>query len=152
KLQPGDEDLTSVPFRSLAGAFIVIEEKLDGANSGLSFNPAGQLLLQSRGHFLDGGSREKHFNLLKTWANTHRQALWEALGARYLMYGEWVYAKHTIFYDSLPHYFVEFDILDKQTGAFLSTRERRLMLRETPVASAPVLYSGTARSIDHLKS
>jgi hypothetical protein len=37
------------------------------------------------------------------------------------MYGEWVYAKHTVFYDKLPHYFLEFDILETKTGAFLST-------------------------------
>jgi hypothetical protein len=86
RLQAGDEDLESTPFRSLAGQFVVVEEKLDGANSGISFSPGGQLLLQSRGHFLDGGPRERHSNLLKTSANTHKQILKEVLGPRYVMY------------------------------------------------------------------
>ena len=43
RLQPGDEDLASVPFRTLAGRYLVVEEKLDGANTGLSFDEAGRL-------------------------------------------------------------------------------------------------------------
>jgi len=152
RLQEGDEDLDSAPFDLVAGQFVVIEEKLDGANSGISFSPEGQLLLQSRGHFLDGGARERHFNLFKTWANTHKQVLWGVLGTRYVMYGEWVYAKHTIFYDLLPHYFMEFDILDKDSRVFLSTAERHRLLERSPVVSVPVLYSGPAVSIAHLKS
>jgi hypothetical protein len=58
------------------------------------------------------------------------------------MYGEWLYAKHTIFYDALPHYFFEFDVLDRETGQFLSTDARRKLLRDAPVVSAPVLYTG----------
>ena len=33
RLQPGDEDLSQVPFSQIAGRHIVIEEKIDGANS-----------------------------------------------------------------------------------------------------------------------
>src|SRR5436309_3513434 len=121
RLQPGDEDLTAVPFSALKGKYLVVEEKLDGANAGLSFDANGQLFLQSRGHFLTGGAREKHFNLFKQWANTIAQDLWPVLGDRFVMYGEWLYAKHTIFYDLLPAYFLEFDLLDTQTGDFLST-------------------------------
>ncbi len=60
------------------------------------------------------------------------------------MYGEWVYAKHTIFYDQLPHYFLEFDLLDKQSGEFLSTRQRDDLLDRAVVVGVPVLYAGTA--------
>jgi hypothetical protein len=41
---------------------------MDGANCGISFNPDGELLLQSRGHYLTGGGREKHFTLFKQMA------------------------------------------------------------------------------------
>jgi hypothetical protein len=100
------------------------------------------LLLQSRGHFLDGGPRERHFGMLKAWANSVQRELREALGGRYIMYGEWLYAKHTVFYDALPHYFFEFDVLDRESGQFLSTPARCELLRGAPVLSAPVLYSG----------
>ena len=117
RLSAGDEDLSAVPFRELAGKHLVVEEKLDGANAALSFDDDGALLLQSRGHYLSGGPREKHFAVLKTWANAHQRAFAERLGSRYVMYGEWLYAKHTCFYDQLPHYFMEFDVLDRERDA-----------------------------------
>jgi hypothetical protein len=146
RFQVGDDELDKVPFDEIAGRYLVIEEKLDGANSGISFSPEGTLLLQSRGHFLLGGAAEKHFNLFKQWANIHAGSLWEVLGTRYLLYGEWLYAKHTIFYDYLPHYFLEFDLLDKETGRFLSTTERRRVLAGLPLVSVPVLFSGVIAS------
>jgi hypothetical protein len=142
--QPGDEDLDGVPYSSLVGRQIVIEEKLDGANAALSFDSHGQLLLQSRGHYLTGGGRERHFNLFKSWANAHQGKLWELLSDRYLVYGEWLYAKHTVFYDQLPHYFLEFDIFDRQRELFLDTQSRHDLLKESPIQSVPVLWSGKA--------
>src|SRR5262245_1623846 len=107
RLQPGDEDGQSVPFAQLAGRHLVVEEKLDGANAGIPVDEAGRLRLQSRGHLLTGGVREKHFDLFKRWARAHEHALRAALGRHYILYGEWLYAKHTVFYDRLPHYFLE---------------------------------------------
>ena len=42
RLQPGDEDLDQVPFAELRGRFVVVEEKLDGANCGIRFDGAGE--------------------------------------------------------------------------------------------------------------
>ena len=150
RLQPGDEDLGVVSLEHLKGLRLVVEEKLDGANSAVSFGEDGRLLLQSRGHFLDGGPRERHFGLLKAWAGSVQGRLWEALGSRHVMYGEWLYAKHTVFYDALPHYFFEFDVLDRETGRFLSTAARRELLAAAPVLSAPVLYAGPAPAAEGL--
>jgi hypothetical protein len=150
-LQPGDEDLGVVPFRVLAGRFLVVEEKMDGANSAVSFAPGGRLLLQSRGHYLTGGEREKHFHLLKAWANRYTAELWDVLGERYVMYGEWLYAKHSVFYTDLPHYFLEFDVYDKAKDEFLSTERRRQLLeRASFVASVKVLHEGPVASLQDL--
>lgn len=144
RFQEGDYDLEAVPFSEIRGQFCVAEEKVDGANTGLSFDDRGNLLLQSRGHLLAGGPRERHFDLFKQWANVHRADLHDVLGSRYVMYGEWLYAKHTCFYDRLPHYFLEFDILDRETGVFLSTEARHRLLEGLPVVSVAVLWQGTA--------
>ena len=152
RLQPGDEDLEQVRWASLADQFLVIEEKVDGANSAISFDADEQLYLQSRGHFLVGGARERHFALMKTWANCHAGRLWELLGSRYIMYGEWVYAKHTIFYDQLPHYFLGFDIFDREQQCFLDTASRHAMLNDTPVVSVPVLWEGFGRELKEVTS
>ena len=65
KLQPGDEDLSQIFPSKILGKYIVIEEKVDGANTAISFDENGELLLQNRGHYLTGGFRERHYNLFK---------------------------------------------------------------------------------------
>ncbi|MDR6226780.1 RNA ligase family protein [Desmospora profundinema] len=152
-LQAGDEDLNVVPFDQLIGQYLVVEEKMDGANSGISFDSGGQLYLQSRGHFLTGGSRESQFHLFKSWAHRYAGELWALLEDRYVMYGEWMYAKHTVFYTDLPHYFLEFDIYDRKSGHFLSTERRRQLLSQTPfIVSVKVLYEGPLASFRALQS
>jgi hypothetical protein len=150
RLQPGDEDLDAIPFTAIADQLVIVEEKVDGANSAISFDSAGNLKLQSRGHYLTGGARERHFNLFKQWASVHSLALWDVLGDRYILYGEWLYAKHTVFYDALPHYFLEYDVLDLQSHQFLSTHCRQQLLAELPIASVPILFDGVLPSYSAL--
>ena len=150
RIQPGDEDMSQIPFAQMAGRYAVVEEKIDGANSAVSFDADGRLLLQSRGHYLRGGYRERHFNFMKQWAQAHAAQFYKVLGSRYIMYGEWMYAKHSIFYDALPSYFMEFDILDRETGRFLDTRLRREMTARMPVCSVPVLAEGKFAGKDEL--
>ena len=135
RLQPGDEDLSQIPFESIRNKHLVIEEKIDGANSAISFSENG---------------RERHYNFMKQWANSHRDTFFEILGTKYIMYGEWIYAKHTIFYDALPNYFLEFDILDRETGIFLDTPARHKLLKGTPVVSVPVLSEGIYTSEEEI--
>ncbi len=151
-IQKGDEELNVFPFQVLANRHLVIEEKMDGANSAVSFDSDRRLLLQSRGHYLVGGPREKQFHLFKTWAHRYTTELEEVLSDRYVMYGEWLYAKHTVFYTDLPHYFMEFDIYDKLNNEFLSTERRKLLLARLPfVTSVKVLYEGHVADIQALR-
>jgi hypothetical protein len=54
-----------------------------------------------------------------------------------------MYAKHTIFYTDLPHYFLQFDLYDKGEGCFLSTERRVEMLQGLPMIKSPkVLHDG----------
>ncbi|WP_420332636.1 RNA ligase family protein [Roseibium sp.] len=145
RLQTGDLG-DDKPLAELAGYPLVVEEKIDGANCAISFGTEGEVRLQSRGHYLTGGYRERHFDLLKTWTSVHANSLSDALGTRYIMYGEWLYAKHTSFYDALPHYFLEFDLFDKEEQRFLSTAGRRKVLDGLPVMPVPVLNEGELRS------
>jgi len=87
-------------------------------------------------------------NLLKRWANHHTTTLWKILGRRFIMYGEWLYAKHTIPYDDLPHYFLEFDIMDRESATFLTTDARSGPLAGGPVVSVPVLGRGLVRTLN----
>jgi hypothetical protein len=150
KIQSGDE-VETIKFASILGKNIVIEEKVDGANVGVSFSE-GRLLLQSRGHYLSGGGRERHYDLFKVWAAERRDELYSVLGEKFIMYGEWLHPKHKVYYDALPDYFLEFDIFDKQTGKFLDTTSRKAMLNGTSIKSVPLLFNGKSPSKNKILS
>lgn len=143
--------MEAVPWEFLRGKNLVVEEKIDGSNCGISFDN-GQLLLQSRGHYLQGGPREKQFTILKQWANSKQEELYCVAGERYIIYGENMYAKHTVFYDALPHYFMEFDVYDMQEGVFLSTQARRQLLSAINVSSVLVLAERKFDKLDELRA
>lgn len=149
--QLGDEDLKCAKFEEIKGKYLVLEEKVDGANCGISFNSSGKMYLQSRGHFLNGGYGERQFDLLKLWAGCWEDRLRLLLQDRYVMYGEWLYAKHTVFYDRLPHYFMEFDIFDKQKQRFFSTRRRQAFLKGAPfIHSVRILAEGYCEELGEI--
>lgn len=142
-LQPGD-DKDRAPYKMLRGRFLVWEEKVDGANCGISFSPNAEMLLQSRGHYLTGGGREIHFDLFKSWATSLSDNLFDVLTDRYILYGEWCRSKHSIYYNALTHYFFAFDVFDRFVGRFLSTPARRGLLGTLPIHHVPVIYAGDA--------
>ena len=151
--QAGDEDLKCVSFEEIRGKFLVLEEKVDGANCGISFDTSGKMLLQSRGHYLNGGYGEKQFDLFKLWAGCFEDRLRHLLRDRYILYGEWLYAKHTVFYDRLPHYFMEFDIYDREERRFFSTRKRKEFLAAAPfICSVRVLAEGYYSSVEEISA
>ena len=150
RLQSGDAQ-ERIKFSSLLGKNIVIEEKVDGANAGISFE-RGELRLQSRGHYLTGGARERHYELFKREGAEKRDELYSILGERFILFGEWLYAKHKVYYDALPSLFLEFDIYDKERGVFLDTPSRRKMLFGSSVLSVPLLYEGKGESKKHILS
>ena len=144
RLQPGDSDADQISVNSITEGDLVWEEKVDGSNTGVSCTESMSVQLQSRGHVLLGGAREAQFNLFKRWATALTDDLYIVLGDRYIMYGEWCYAKHSVFYDKLPHYFMEFDIYDKKDNFWLDTDSRHMLLKDLPIVSVPVVYRGKA--------
>ncbi len=127
----------------LADPSLVVEEKLDGTNVGIHFTPAGRMVLQSRGHELTTGMHPQ-YDLFKQWTTGKRPVLEGMLGDRLILFGEWLYARHSVHYRGLPHYFFEFDIYDKPGRLFLDLQTRLAMLAGTGVATVPVLRRGAA--------
>lgn len=150
-LPPGDDEGDMLPFGTFANKRVVVSEKVDGANAAISFTDEGRMLLQSRSRILD----PEHIELgpyagLHAWSQRVEDELFRVLGTRYVMYGEWVKKKQSVFYDALPQDFLEMDVLDKTSEQFLSTPLRRSLLRPLPLASVPVLAEGTFSSMDEL--
>ncbi len=126
----------------LADESLIVEEKIDGTNVGLHFAEDGELVLQCRGHLITEGMHPQ-YDLFKQWAAVKHRDLEDRLDNRYILFGEWVYAKHSVHYRRLPHYFFEFDIYDKQQGAFISLERRMEILDGTGVLTVPVIHTGS---------
>lgn len=124
---------------------LVVEEKLDGTNAGIHFSTAGRMILQCRGHEITEGMHPQ-YDLFKQWTSVKRPALETMLEDRFILYGEWVYAKHSVHYRALPHYFFEFDIWDKDARVFLTLDRRLGMLEGTGIATVPVVHRGPANA------
>jgi len=125
----------------VADKSLIVEEKLDGANVGIHFSEADELVIQCRGHLLTEGMHPQ-YDLLKQWAAVKRNVFEDMLGRRFLLFGEWLYARHTIHYRQLTHYFYEFDIYDKLQHRFLDLEQRLAMLDGTGVQTVPVVHTG----------
>ncbi len=125
----------------IADDSLIVEEKLDGTNVGIHF-ANGEMQLQCRGHLITEGMHPQ-YDLFKRWTAAKRNCLEDMLGQRYILFGEWLYAKHTIGYRELPHYFFEFDVWDKQKQIFLVLQRRLEMLEGTNIQTVPVVHRGS---------
>ncbi len=132
----------------IADESLIVEEKIDGTNVGIHFTSGGQMVLQCRGHLITEGMHPQ-YDLFKQWASVKRPDLEDCLESQFILFGEWVYARHSLHYRQLPHYFFEFDIYDKQNEAFLSLERRMALLEGAGIETVPVLHRGTVTR-DHL--
>ncbi len=129
-------------LRILSDESLIVEEKLDGANVGIHFAEPDELILQCRGHEITEGMHPQ-FDLFKQWSAVKQHDLWQILSNRFILFGEWLYARHTIHYRQLDHYFYEFDIYDKQTSSFLDLEQRLGMLAGAGIQTVPVIHTGS---------
>lgn len=128
----------------IADPSLIVEEKLDGTNVGIHFTVGGRMVLQCRGHEITEGMHPQ-YDLFKQWTAVKRPVLEAMLADRFILFGEWLYARHSVFYRALPHYFFEFDIYDKMDGGFLSLERRLAMLEGTAICTVPVVHQGRAK-------
>jgi atypical dual specificity phosphatase len=121
-----------------------VEEKLDGANMGLSLSWEGRVVAQNRSHWVSSASAPQ-FRALDGFLAAHDAALRRILGRdalfpeRYILYGEWMAARHSVHYDALPALFVAFDLYDRAAGAFASRDILERTLRGSGIAGVPLL-------------
>ncbi len=127
------EDFLSTP--------ITIEEKVDGANIGISFTPAGDLTVKNRGTILTHGAHPQ-YQPLWPWLAQRQSQLHQALGSQLILYGEWCFAVHSIHYSALPDYFIAFDIYDQQAEKFFSVERRNSLTVSLGLTTSPILGQG----------
>lgn len=120
---------------------LVIEEKVDGSNLGISFDGSGSLRAQNRGSYLQYPYSDQ-WKKLSEWLRFKMDLLFDHLSDRYILFGEWCYAVHSIFYDRLPDLFLGFDVFDKINRRFFSCSRRDAVLHALGVFQVPTIARG----------
>ena len=121
---------------------LIVEEKVDGANMGLSLGPDGRVRAQSRGNYLAPGRCHAQWNPLWPWLAERREGLEDGLRGGLMLFGEWCHARHTVPYDALPDLFLGFDIYEIATGNFWAVDRRNEWLKQRGISSIPEVARG----------
>ena len=120
---------------------LTVEEKVDGANLGISFDAKGNVRVQNRGNYLHLPSPGQ-WKKLSEWLTPRTDVLSKHLTDQYILFGEWCYAQHSIFYNHLPDWFLAFDIYDRRSCSFLASISRDKLLKKMPITKVPCLAPG----------
>ena len=146
-----DKVLSHAEANALLAGQVVVEEKLDGANLGISSGPGGTLHLQNRGQYLTPPWTGQ-FARLSSWLPTHESALAEALGDHLILFGEWCTARHSMDYSKLPDWLLVFDVYDRKEGRFWSTVRRNELAERLGLFAVPQIFTGQTdlEKLEHL--
>lgn len=124
---------------------VIITEKIDGANMGFSLSPdRSNILVQNRSHFVNPETHEQ-FKKLGKWIEQRRSDIYHVLdrdpyyAERYIFFGEWMYATHSIAYTRLPDLFIAFDLYDRSSCQFVDRATLEAVLRDTSIPIVPIM-------------
>ncbi|PWW73954.1 hypothetical protein C7212DRAFT_365452 [Tuber magnatum] len=139
-----------IPETDLPGYFsrrVTVEEKIDGANLGFSLSSDLSILVQNRSHYVSA-SDAAQFAQLDRWLGSRGPALISVLHRdhtlpeRFILFGEWVAALHTVHYTTLPDVFLAFDLYDRLEGRFATPGILRTVLAGSGIHAVPILSEG----------
>lgn len=152
-----DKILGAAELSAIVGSnrYLCIEEKLDGANMGISLDRNGSLRVQNRSHWVTSDYHAQ-FKPLTKWLMDHAEDLHSVLGSpadRLTLYGEWLHATHSVEYRRLPGWFVAYDLYDAKTEKFASRRRLEATMEGTNIPLTPLLVEGMGcvKDVEELK-
>lgn len=130
-----NDDKIASNISSVIGSEIIITEKLDGSNTSLEANGCF-----ARTH--SGPPVHPSFDGLKAL----HASIKHKIPVETQLFGEWCFAKHSIFYNDLPSYFMIFNVRDMKNNSWSSWEEVELWAKEIEVNTVPVLFKGKVNS------
>lgn len=136
-----DKVLSPSEVTNLLTDEVVVEEKLDGANVGLSLAPDGSVRAQNRGQYLTE-SHGGQFARLPAWLAQHSDSLHSILTPDIILFGEWCAARHSLDYAALPDWFLLFDVYDRFAGRFWSSSRRNTLAARLGLMTVPQVLNG----------
>lgn len=157
------DDLVATPlFISLAFDRRIhglsVEEKIDGSQVAINFS--GDIpIIRNKNHVLVKGYGRKHtpakaqYAPLWNWvyANADRfENLEQIAGMPVSVYGEWIYAEHTICYDLAPDDFIAYEVFVPTVNTFLDAERARTCLEHAGFTLPFAQHFGNSVSIEAL--
>ncbi len=127
------------------GLDVQICEKVDGAQMGLSVDENFKVRAQNRSHYVTSQSHAQ-FKALDKWIYHHQESLYQILDQDHILFGEWLYAKHSIAYDKLPDYFLAYDLYNKREGKFYNRDILEERLKGTNICLVREIYRGKIKT------
>jgi len=134
-----DRRLTDVS--TLLNVGLIITEKMDGSNVCLE---AGACFARSHA----ASPKHPSFDAFKAF----HAGIAHLIPENFQVFGEWLYALHSIKYTSLPGYFLCFGVRDLKTNLWGSWSEVEMWASELGVKTAPVLCQTAVTREDALQS
>lgn len=145
-----DKVLAAEEVAALLAGEVVVEEKLDGANLGISLAEDGALRFQNRGQYLHPPFAGQ-FQRLGGWIAAHEEALRRELSPGLILFGEWCAARHSVAYDRLPDWLIVFDVYDRSEHKFFSTARRDALAQRLGLAVVRTVSRGRTTLADLTK-
>lgn len=136
-------------IKQLLASNVSIEEKMDGANTGIIRHKTG-FHLQKRGSLV-GRSEHAQFDFFYNWAYSQKYDNIMSIPVGYLVYGELMFACHHIFYDRLPDYFLVFDVYNTKKNKWMNRRQKEEFCSEYGFSIVPLIDQGVF-TLDELYS
>lgn len=136
-----DKVLSPIEVSALLTGNVVVEEKLDGANIGLSLPSDGTLRIQNRGQYLVE-PYVGQFARLPAWLANHENSLRAVLQPSLILFGEWCAARHSLDYVKLPDWFMLFDVYDRTAERFWSSARRDALACHAGLVTVPQVLHG----------
>ncbi len=134
------DDKMAHDVSSLLNIPIVVSEKVDGSNVSLETDA-----VYARSHA--NVPTHPSFDLLKA---LHSQVK-HLITPDYQVFGEWVFAVHSLAYDKLPGYFLAFGVRDLRTNRWASWDNVEATASGLAVPTVPVLFRGVVKTDTELE-
>jgi ATP-dependent RNA circularization protein (DNA/RNA ligase family) len=138
-----DKILSDREIEELLSGQVIVEEKVDGANIGISLDEDRDILIQNRGRYLERPYTGQ-FSRLSSWLGVHRDGILNAAADNLILFGEWCAAVHSVEYDMLSDWFLLFDVYSPQEKRFWSVNRRNSLAMQAGLAVVPELFRGSA--------
>ena len=146
-----DKVFNKQEYDAILREHVSITEKIDGAQLGFSLDENYAIRIQNRSHYITSKYHEQ-FKKIDKWLYDHSADLYEILDQNTILFGEWLYAKHSVSYNNLPNYFIAFDLYDKVNKKFYNREYMLNKLSGTNIVPVREMFNGSISGKRQLES